>query len=384
MVRKPMLLSLESRAYCKRCLCHGEEKAASPALRASIPLHRYSHRCKSRSRCYWIFARAAVASVAILLLGALSSALDARAAICQPTLATVMPASLQQLSSKLPMLQPRLASPLELLFTPQAALPSAASPLAPEAPVQFAHAPGRREALAPGFAAALLVANPKEAVAKEPRITTRCAFGVRIGQDNSIPLRRVVIGLFGEEAPNLTRNFIQACKGEYPGDEGSGLVNYRLSDVKTIVKDRNIRWAKFQYGNARQRVINQPQLGQPRMVYSEDPLAGEDTLSTEANELRHDILGRVSMPRGGGTFDFNIAPVANATWLDEDNVVIGQVLEGIDVIQDINQVPCVASNGIRDALSASAKFTGDLLAQKAAAINNKPLKKIRIWESGIL
>lgn len=376
MVRTPVPLPLESRARCRKWLWYAEKKVVSPMLRASIPLQRYRRTRKTRSEYYWVLAIAAVASVAVLL-GALSPTVAARAAIYQPALATMIPELMQQL-------QPRLASLLEPLSTPHSVSPSAASPLALEATMQLVHARGRRNAVARGLAAALLVARPEEAVAKEPRITARCAFDLRIGQDNSIPLRRVVIGLFGDEAPILTRNFIQACKGRYPGDEGSGLVNYRLSDVKTIVKDRNIRWAKFQYGNSRQRVTNQPFIGQPRMVYSEDPLAGEDTQTTETNQLRHDILGRVSMPRGGGTFDFNIAPVANATWLDEDNVVIGQVLEGLDVIEDINQVPCVASNSIRDALAASAKFTGDFLAQKASGVNNKPLKKIRIFESVLL
>jgi len=377
MVRTTVPLPLERRAHCRKWLRHADKEVAPAPLRASIPLQRYRSKRKSRSQYCWVLARAAVASGAVLLLGALSSTIAARVAICQPSLATVMPASLQQLRTNVRILQPRQASLLEPLSTPQSAWPSAASPLSPIAR-------GRRDALAPGLAAALLVANPKEAVAKEPRITERCAFDLRIGQDNTIPLRRVVIGLFVEEAPILTRNFIQACQGKYPGDEGSGLVNYRLSDVKTIVKDRSIRWAKFQYGNARQRTTNQPFIGQPRMVYTEDPLGGEDTRTTETNELRHDILGRVSMPRGGGTFDFNIAPVANATWLDDDNVVIGQVLEGLDVIEDINQVPCVASNGIRDVLAASAQFTGDTLAQKAATINNKPLKKVKIFESCLL
>jgi len=357
-----------------------DEEVAPQQLRASIPLQSCRNKRKNKSQYCRVLARAAVASVAVFLLGSPSSTVAARAAICQPSLATVM----QQLRSNVLMLQPRLASLLESTSTLQLASPSAASPLAPKVQNQLIHARGRRETLAPGLAAALLVASPKEAIAREARITERCAFDVRIGQDKSIPLRRVVIGLFGEEAPILTRNFIQACKGKYPGDKGSGLVNYRLSDVKTIVKDRNIRWAKFQYGNLRERVTNKPFIGQPRMVYSVDPLAGEDTFSTETNELRHDILGRVSMPRGGGTFDFNIAPVANATWLDDDNVVIGQVLEGLDVIEDINQVPCVASNGIRDVLAASAQFTGDTLAQKAATINNKPLKKVKIFESCLL
>ena len=59
--------------------------------------------------------------------------------------------------------------------------------------------------------------------------------------------------------------------------------------------------------------------------------------NTDNNGLSHDRPGRVSMRRGGGNFEFVIAPAANPS-LDADYVVIGQVLteeeESADLLPD--------------------------------------------------
>ena len=52
--------------------------------------------------------------------------------------------------------------------------------------------------------------------------------------------------------------------------------------------------------------------------------------------LRHDAPGVVSMRRGGGAFEFTIAPAANPA-LDRENVVVGRVLRGLDVLARLDQ-----------------------------------------------
>ena len=54
--------------------------------------------------------------------------------------------------------------------------------------------------------------------------------------------------------------------------------------------------------------------------------------------MRHDSPGVVSMRKGGEFFGFTIAPAPNVN-LDEENVVIGRVIEGMNVISMINEVP---------------------------------------------
>lgn len=181
-----------------------------------------------------------------------------------------------------------------------------------------------------------------ESAADEPKITARCEFSVRFGKERVSKNRKLVIGLFGEEAPILTRTFLQACTGTYPGEAGDK-ANYKLADVKTVVKDKVITWAKFKEGNNNAVMV---QTDDKRWVGNKvifKSLAGPETNTDEVNNLRHDLAGRVSMKKGGGTFDFNVAPVADASWLDETDVVIGQVLEGMDIIADINEIKMYGS-----------------------------------------
>merc|ERR1712194_295936 len=105
-------------------------------------------------------------------------------------------------------------------------------------------------------------------------------------------------------------------------------------------KDKVITWADFKDGNTytRQKLTTINGKAWVASSNQEVPLAGPDTKTSETNDLRHEKEGVVSMRRGGGTFDFNVAPVENAYWLDKDNVVIGQVIEGMDQIKAINKV----------------------------------------------
>lgn len=199
---------------------------------------------------------------------------------------------------------------------------------------------GRRAALGLAGAALLPAAAGQPAVAtKEPRVTATCELKIKIGALNSAKEKRILIGAFGDEAPVLVRSFMEACSGRYPGEAGSQ-VDYYLSDMKYMEKGKVISFADFKDGND----YYKQELGKINGFWVKSssvkrPLAGEDTLTDESNSLVHDQLGRVSMKRGGGTFDFNIAPVANAGWLDKDNVVIGQVLEGAQYIPALEKVP---------------------------------------------
>jgi len=206
--------------------------------------------------------------------------------------------------------------------------------------------------------------------ADDPEITAKCFLDIRLGFDSTVPLRRVVIGLFGKEAPGLTQNFIKACTGTYPGRAGRQ-ARYELAKAKAIAKNKFILWANYPGGSFLGYKPGKNKAGVP--VEVKIPLGGEDTLTDETNTLIHDVPGRVSMPRGGGTFDFFITPVANAKWLDSKNVVIGQVLEGMDVIADMNKVPTALKGGI---LNEVSKGNEDILKE--------PLQRVQIYKSGLL
>jgi len=211
----------------------------------------------------------------------------------------------------------------------------------------------------------------------------RCAFDIQIGFDRSAPLRRLVIGLFGEEAPILTRNFYQAFTRSYPKDV-EGMVEYKYADVKAIFKDKAIIWPDFQYGNVNRQRVSRRNGGITVDSVEDVPLAGEDTATDETNGLRHDVPGRVSMRRGGRTFDFAVAPVAPAPWLDETNVVIGQVLEGFDIIEDINKIKVKGGALFQDTLGLLGSLGSDFRVEMAKENIMKPLKRVRIYETELL
>merc|ERR1712232_326691 len=102
------------------------------------------------------------------------------------------------------------------------------------------------------------------------------------------------------------------------------------------------------------------------------PLAGPDTKTEETNSLRHDRTGRVSMPKGGGTFDFAISTASSAPWLDEENVVIGQVLDGFDLLDDLNQQKTFQRGGLVNAVSGSS--------QKDLDYTSLPVQKVKILQ----
>jgi cyclophilin family peptidyl-prolyl cis-trans isomerase len=109
--------------------------------------------------------------------------------------------------------------------------------------------------------------------------------------------------------------------------------------------------------------------------------------------LLHDAPGVVSVRKGNndGGFGFTIYPGGgDATVLNEDNIVVGRVLDGMDVIQRLNEMPVVKSAGVnymaitggpnaKNAPSRACRYGGPMYCNE-----NKPLKKVLIEKTGIL
>ena len=71
------------------------------------------------------------------------------------------------------------------------------------------------------------------------------------------------------------------------------------------------------------------------------PTGGPDPTPPTAdgpNGVAHDAAGLLSVRRGGGSFEFTLTPRPNAR-LDAENLVIGQVLGGMEVLERINTLP---------------------------------------------
>lgn len=72
--------------------------------------------------------------------------------------------------------------------------------------------------------------------------------------------------------------------------------------------------------------------------------------NADANEVRHDAAGLISVRRGGGSFAFTLTPRPNPD-LDRDYIVIGQVIsaQGMKLLERLNGL--ATNNYNRNALA---------------------------------
>lgn len=113
--------------------------------------------------------------------------------------------------------------------------------------------------------------------------------------------------------------------------------------------------------------------------------------NTKSTTLKHDSPGVVSVRRGNdGGFGFTIYPGGDASILNTDNIVVGRVIEGMHVVQKLNEIPIVKSAGVnymaltggpnaKNAPSRACRYGGPMYCNE-----NKPLKKVLIESTGIL
>jgi cyclophilin family peptidyl-prolyl cis-trans isomerase len=139
--------------------------------------------------------------------------------------------------------------------------------------------------------------------------------------------------------------------------------------------DRRIDVGKLAKGGNKKQETWMDNMGKVRI--RSVSLASKAT-HNDQNQLLHDAPGVLSVKRGGGTFDFTIAPQLNPA-LDGENVVIGKVLHGMDVVDKINKIPTSKEDliGSKGGFSALGKgFDG---RAKLAAVE-RPLQRISILQ----
>lgn len=214
----------------------------------------------------------------------------------------------------------------------------------------------------------------------------------------------ITIGLFGNEAPQPTSIITQLFSprsGGYPAlckpkesrtlqreqleankvynackeTEDSKGVDYDLSTVWRVKKDERI------------------DLGAVAGKYvSRVP---PDFQAPKDSGLKHDTEGVVSVRRGSdGAFGFTIYPGSgDSSSLDEDNIVIGKVIDGMDVVRRLNAIPVVQSGGLNyKGLAGGDKSEKRSAPSRACRYGSselycnefKPLKKILISKTGVL
>ncbi|OAY31772.1 peptidyl-prolyl cis-trans isomerase CYP28, chloroplastic [Manihot esculenta] len=192
----------------------------------------------------------------------------------------------------------------------------------------------------------------------------------------TVPLGRVVLGLYGRLVPLTVSNFKTMCTTS----------SYKNTLVHKIFPGQFFLAGR--QGRRDKGEVRPP----PELVRN------TETVDSKAFKLTHSRPGIVSLclSENDDEDDIKLDPnyrnveflittgPAPCPQLDNKNIVFGAVLEGLDVVTAIASIPTYKPSERIRQFNDLAEFLGDERAQNARAIWNRPLKTVYISDCGEL